>query len=299
MNGGWSTQWGGQTDGAAQTALSLLAFENHGHTPLSPSTDIYLNTVVNGFNYVFTSMNDWRTPDSSGQVWASQTGFYDGWFGESSYNWQNPDQFGLPGIIGYNGSDDDTFYPHGMLMMAIAASGPYNAGYPVTDAIHNPAQNLTVPSSVPYIGGWSYYQVLQSMVGYAAWAQADQGTYGDGGWRYYPNNGDADNSVGQWPVIGLEAAETQWGIKAPDWVKSELKNNWLVNSYNSTYKGWGYGGNGSGINSYVEAAHTGAGLSMMAYVGFPQTDPWYQDALGALANHWNGNAGDPEYSVGR
>ena len=29
---------------------------------------------------------------------------------------------------------------------------------------------------------------------------------------------------------------------------------------------------------------------MLAYVGIPQTDPWYQDALGALANHWNYNA---------
>jgi len=279
QSGGWSVNPSTQTDGAAQTALSLLAFENHGHTPLSPSTDIYLDTVVNGFSYVFTSLNDWRTPDSSGQLWTSQTMSPDYSY---QYNWMNPNQFNLPGIIGYNGSDDDSFYPQGMLMMAIAASGPISSAAP----------NLTVPSSVPYIGGWTYYQVLQSMVSYTAWAQADPGSSQEGGWRYIPNSEDGDNSVGQWPVIGLEAAEAQWGIKAPDWVKSELKDHWLHYSWNPTYNGWGYWD-----SSLITPAHAGAGLSMMAYVGIPQTDPWYQQALGSLAAnwHWNSTAADDAY----
>lgn len=273
--GGWSSSYI-KTDGAAQTALSVLAFENRGHLPISPVTDIYRETVINGLNFALWTINDIRTPP-----------FTD--------NWQDPDVNGLGAIIGYYGTSDESFYPHGMLMMALAASGPYDTTHPPEDAVHNPALNLTVPDwvaqywyngSLP-INGWTYYKVLQSMMEYAAWAQADPAYWtsdGDytqrGGWRYVANSYDADNSVGQWPVIGLEAAE-QWGIIAPAWVKSELKTYWLHHSYNSTLHGWGYSDAG-----LVEDAHDGAGLSMMAYVGIPKTDSWYQEALSGLADHW-------------
>lgn len=247
----------------ANGALSVLAFENRGHQPIGPTTDIYHNTVVNGLNWLFTSLivnpsslSNWMPVESNGD--GIMLGQYD------------------------TSCSDESFYPHGMIMMALAAAGPYDKNYPVTDAAHNPALNLTVPLSVPTIGGWTYYKVLQDMVEFAAWAQSDPGNWGRGGWRYCPNNGQADNSVGQWPVIGLEAAE-QWGIIAPAWVKSELKDYWLKYSYNSSLNGWGYTN-----SSLVDVAHAGAGLSMMAYVGIPKTDPWYVAALDSLANHWSG-----------
>jgi len=153
--------------------------------------------------------------------------------------------------------------------------------------VHNPALNLTVPASVAGIGGQRYYDVLQDMMEYAAWAQADPGTRGQGGFRYGPNSGDADNSVGQWPVIGLEAAE-QWDIMAPAWVKSELRNYWLQYSYKSSVGGWGYGGSGYEYADYCTIAHSGAGLCMMAYVGIAQTDPWAVAAWNAVATNWGG-----------
>ncbi len=256
-----SGAWGG---GPAGGALSVLAFENHGHLPIGPVTDIYHNTVVKGLDWLFTSLiaessslSNWRPVESNND------GLMVGQFNPSC--------------------GDESFYPHGMVMMALAASGSYNKNYPVTDTVHNPALNLTVPASISTIGGWTYYHVLQDMMEFAAWAQADPDTYGEGGWRYCPNNGDADNSVGQWPVIGLEAAE-QWGIMAPAWVKSELKNHWLSKSYNYEVNGWGYHD-----PSLVDDAHSGAGLSMMAYAGIPKIDPWYQQALSGLAANWRGN----------
>ena len=259
----------------APTAVSVLAFENRAHLPISPTTDIYQDTVVRGLNYVFTTLI--YRPASSYS--------YPG----APYNY-NPDVNGDGAILGqYDPSGgDESFYPHGMIMMALAAAGSYDKNYPKTDALHNPALNLTVPASVASIGGWTYYKVLDDMMEFAAWAQCDpsNGSY-RGGWRYTPNSTDADNSVGQWPVIGLEAAE-QWGIVAPPWVKSELKNYWLVNSYSSAYKNWGYI-----PTSYFTMAHYGAGLSMMAYVGIPQTDPWYVQAMSGLLAHW---AYDSDYT---
>ncbi len=257
--------WGEPANGA----LSVLAFENRGHQPIGPLTDIYHDTVVRGLDWLFTSLI--AQPSSLS-------------------NWQPVESNGDDVMLGqYSPScSDESFYPHGMIMMALAAAGPYDKNYPVTDAVHNPALNLTVPAPVPTIGGWTYYKVLQDMMEFAAWSQADPENWGRGGWRYCPNNGEADNSVGQWPAIGLEAAE-QWGIMAPPWVKDELKTYWLVNSYNTNVYGWGYDG-----QSLVDVAHAGAGLSMMAYVGISKTDPWYVAALngvenvGGLANNWSG-----------
>lgn len=255
-NGSWSNE-------PAQTALSLLAFENRGHQPISSTSDIYRDSVVAGLNYAFTTLI--TQPATPG--------------------WQPVDFNGNGVMVGQYSPycNDESFYPHGMIMMALVAAGPYDRAYPATDAVHNPALNLQVPGSVPAIGGSSYYRVLQDMVEFAAWAQADPGNWGRGGWRYCPNDGEADNSVGQWPAIGLEAAE-QWGIVAPSWVKTELRNYWLGYSYNSAYGGWGYDG-----SSLLDIAHSGAGLSMMAYAGIPKTDPWAVQALRALADHWSGD----------
>ena len=270
LNQASSGDWVGEP---APTAVSVLAFENRGHLPISPTTDIYQDTVVRGLNFTLTTLRSITSPSYPG----------------APYNY-NPDVNGNGVIIGqYAGCwSDESFYPHGMIMMALAAAGPYNKNYPVTDPTNNPALNLKVPAGVHTaegydLSGWTYYQVLEEMMEFAAWAQVDPYYAGRGGWRYCPNNSDADNSVGQWPVIGLEAAE-YWGIMAPTWVKSELKNYWLYNSYSSYYKNWGY--YSSMMGAYVTMAHYGAGLSMMAYVGIPQTDPWYVEALGGLLSHW-------------
>lgn len=251
----------------APTALSVLAFENRGHQPISPTSDIYQDTVVRGLNYCFTTL------------YYRANGSYS--YPGAPYNY-NPDVNGDGAIVGqYNPSGgDESFYPHGMIMMALAASGSYDPNYPVTDATHNPALNLTVPSSVANIGGWTYYRVLQDMMEFAAWAQCDPYYSSRGGWRYVPNSSDADNSVGQWPVIGLEAAE-QWGIVAPLWVKNELKY-WIAYSYSSAYKNWGYD-----YARLYTMAHYGAGLSMLAYVGVPKTDAQYVQALQGLLEHWS------------
>ena len=259
--------YGSYSAPAAPTALAVLALENRGHRPISPDSDIYKTTVIDGLNYLFTALY-WQTSIP-----------YPG----APYDY-DPDVNGNGGIATYW---DDGDYVHGMIMSAIVAAGSYDSGYPKTDAVHNPALNLTVPALGTSFDGWRYYDVLDDMMEACAWAQADPGTGGRGGWRYSPNDGDSDNSIAQWFAIGLEGAEL-WGIIAPPWVKSELLNHWLISSYKSSVAGWGYSN-----SDYCTLAHSGAGLCMMAYVGIPKTDPWAVAAWNALAANWGGVGSKP------
>ena len=140
-------------------------------------------------------------------------------------------------------------YEIGMVMQAIVASN--------------------TPSRVVPIGncaGMTYHQVMVEVVDWLAWAQNDSGT-GRGGWNYGPNYSYGDNSVAQWPVLGLIAAE-QWGINAPAFVKSEL-NLWIDYIQNDSNGGSGY----SHPTYLVNIAKTGGLLVEMYYVGDDKGTP--------------------------
>ncbi len=133
------------------------------------------------------------------------------------------------------------------------------------------------------LAGWTYEQVAQDMVDWIAYAQQDTGTY-RGGWRYSANGG-ADNSVSQWPVLGLMEAE-QWGISPPSWVKDELLI-WLAYSQNAN-GGFGYTGpSGTDIDS------TAAGIVQLTYCGKTTADQEVQDAIGYIGTYWT--AGGQEH----
>ena len=61
---------------------------------------------------------------------------------------------------------------------------------------------------------------------------------GRGGYRYDWNQSSSDNSITQWPVAGIEAAEVNWDIVAPDFFQRELER-WLNYSQSSS-GAWGY-----------------------------------------------------------
>ena len=72
--------------------------------------------------------------------------------------------------------------------------------------------------------GRSYNDIVQDVVEALAWGQN-----GNGGWRYDPNYGSSDNSVSQWPVIGLAAAkradeeqDLNWDPEFPDYILTNL-----------------------------------------------------------------------------
>ena len=145
--------------------------------------------------------------------------------------------------------------------------------------------------------GMTYQEVMEDVVDYVAWGQIDGGS-GRGGWIYSPQNNRSshgDNSVAQWPVLGLVAAE-QWGINAPAFVKSEL-NLWIDYIQNDSSGGSGY----STPTQIVNVSKTGGLLVEMYYVGDDKDTPRAQKAINYINSRWNvgisgtwyGNIGHP------
>jgi hypothetical protein len=93
----------------------------------------------------------------------------------------------------------------------------------------------------------------------------------------------------------LAAAEDNWGIVAPTWVKDELRDYWLAYTQDSS-GGFGYSGPGDWNN----VGKTGAGIMDLAWTGVPVTDTRITRAARFIKNHWddvpdgnwNGNLGE-------
>jgi hypothetical protein len=115
------------------------------------------------------------------------------------------------------------------------------------------------------------------MIDYLAWAQENGG--GRGGWRYNPNGGSSDNSVVQWPTIGLQAGEKEWGLTIPAFVKSELLL-WTTYSQNAN-GGFGYDWSGN-----PNIGRTGAGVCELSFLGVPSGDNRISRALTYLNTYW-------------
>jgi hypothetical protein len=145
------------------------------------------------------------------------------------------------------------------------------------------------------LAGMTYREVIEDAVDFLAWAQIDGGP-GRGGWRYGIFNnasGWGDNSVAQWPVLGLVAAE-QWGISAPQFVKDELEH--FVTYIQNANGGSGY----STPNDYINISKTGGLLVEFHYLGDDQFTARAQNAVdyinscwGAVPDGWYGNKGHP------
>jgi len=211
----------------AGTGLAVLAFEDHGHRELNdPNQDIYAETVEKGLNYILRYMYG-----SSAAM--DNTTFTDSDIngnGRKIYNYTN------------------NMYYQGIVAMALANTFSPNA------VIGNEGS--------PEVRGKTYKTVLEDMVDWIAYAQKE-GTSGyAGGWRYSANYSSSDNSVSQWPVLGLAAAASApFNIAAPAWVKTRLPY-WINYSQN------GNGGFGYDSNSYwVNIAKTGSGIIAMKYAG--------------------------------
>jgi hypothetical protein len=156
-------------------------------------------------------------------------------------------------------------YETPIAMMAIVATG-------------TPGKTITTGA----YSGRTYQYLIEEAADWCAFAQKNSGYYG-GGWRYSANYSNSDNSVSQWPAIGLEAAETDWGIIAPPFVKDRLLNNWIPNSQHSSGK-FGYTGTSGG----GDIAMTAAGICELAYCDVSSlTNTRVLNAVNYLDTHWH------------
>jgi murein DD-endopeptidase MepM/ murein hydrolase activator NlpD len=236
------------------TAASTEAFELQGHLPSGDRTeDPYVETVQRGLNYLF---NQFYTYSISLDATYCPLG--------------NPDvNSNGKGLACFSGDINRQIYETGMALMTISSS--------------RAPSRIAVTGTSDVIGR-AYKDIVQDMVDFLAWGQSDPytGVY-EGGWRYYANYGYSDNSVSQWPVIGMEAAEGNFGtsgVTVPAFVRPELLK-WLAYSQGGD-GGFGYTDPGSWENT----AKTGAGCAMLSWAGVPTTDTKFQSALSFLNTHW-------------
>ncbi len=251
-DGSWEP---GYYSGMASTALALLCFENNGHLPDGdPGTDPYVDVVRRGLDYLLSKLiriniglQTHGDPDTNGNGY----GLY------------------APGQENYE---------QGMIIMALVASGNKNA-------IATP----TWPGRtfIPEVNGRTYGDIVRDLVDFTAWGQCDSNV-GRGGWRYDPYNnaaGTSDNSVSPWNILGLHSAEL-WGINAPAFVKTELRDYWLDYSQHDTLGGFGYDS-----PSPLYTSDTGGGIIGLDYCGVPASDPRVINATNWLDTHWYDSSG--------
>lgn len=210
----------------------------------------YSSVVSQGLNYVFSQAQDYSIfPEALG----------------------NPDSNGngkgVKFVLGGNNTRDT--YTTGLVAPALAKTGTPNAV-------------VSVGSQT----GQTYSEVLTDVIDYFAYGQADAGS-GRGGWRYYADYNQSDNSTAQWPAVASLFAEGGMGIHTPQFVKDELAH-WITYVQN-TNGGSGY----SHPWEIVSESKTGGLLVQMVVaeddlqgVPYDTNHPKVQAALGYLNTNW-------------
>jgi hypothetical protein len=225
------------------TGAAVQAWENQGHKPGGNyATNPYVEDVQRGLNLILSRSYPYP-------IYIEDT--------------RNPDT--LVNGFGIHSIYESQLYETGIVLMALASSG---------DA-----------SLVNEVGGFGLYgrtygDIAQDMADFLAFAQNEPDIdVWRGGWRYAPNYDRSDMSVTQWPVIGLEAAESNFGITVPQYVKDELEI--YLAADQDPDGGFGYTAPGGNV------ARTGAGAACLAWIEAPATDTRVTSALGFIDNNWN------------
>jgi hypothetical protein len=225
----------------ANSAANINAFFSNGHLETGAASNPYTETVQRGMKRVFEMLSPFAIAN---QTYGSNC---------ASIGTVNPDSNGNG--LGIQVNNIYPPYQGGSFIDAIVASG--------TPA----AVTTTGPANV---AGRTYKDIVQDLVDAYAYGQGYTGTY-CGGWRYSWNYGctncNTDNSTNQWAAIGLIAAERQFGVTVPSWVKTAN-----VNSVNVTQHPAGYFGYTSTSPIWGPYAVTPSGMVQMAMDGIGRGD---------------------------
>jgi hypothetical protein len=237
--GYWNTGFAGSSY-PANYATNINAFFVNGHLETSANSNPYTETVQRGMKYLFTRL---RSIGIGNKTYPAPIGTV------------NPDSNGN----GLGVEVNNTYPPYqgGSVMDAIIASGT-----PAAVTTSGPANII----------GRTYGDIVQDMVDAYAWGQGYAGTY-YGGWRYSWNYGcsncNSDNSTNQWAAIGMIAAERQFGVTVPQFVKDAN-----INSVNLTQNlSTGQFGYTNSVNPvWGPYAVTPSGMVQMAMDGIGRSD---------------------------
>jgi hypothetical protein len=225
------------------TGAAVQAWENQGHKPGGNyNVNPYVEDVQRGMNFILSKSYPYpiQVEDS-----------------------RDPDT--LINGYGIHSIQDSQLYETGIVLMALASSGD--------------------DSLICDVGGFGMYgrtysDIAQDMADFLAFAQnePDTGVW-RGGWRYAPNYDQSDMSVTQWPVIGLEAAESNFSTVVPQYVQDELEI--YLAADQDQDGGFGYTAPGGNV------ARTGAGIACLAWINAQNSDTRVTSAINFIDTNWN------------
>ena len=141
------------------------------------------------------------------------------------------------------------------------------------------------------VRGRTYRDIVIDMLDFIAFAQADGDGPNRGGWQYAANGG-ADMSVTQWPVLAMMSAEEVWGLEVPDWVRTELRDGFLVSSRDESSGGFAYSAGGG-----PALPMTAAGLVGLGFVGVADDDERVTGAIDWIGQNWGDVASHTYYAM--
>lgn len=224
------------------TAFATLAFLNQGYLATGGTDPTYSDTVQRGLNYLLNTLQKQDIdPQSAG----------------------NPDTNGNG--FGLYPDSDEVLYTTGIVLMALTSSG-------------DPNQTATTGGNG--VIGRTYVEIAQDIVDFIAWAQTEAEDHHRGGWHYDPNDGISDMSVTQWPVIGMGAAEINWQVEVPQWVKDEALT--YVTGMQDIDGGFGY----QQADDRKNIGKAGVGIQTLSWLGIPSSDARIARAKSYIEQNW-------------
>lgn len=269
------TFWNSGGYSSSETALVVLAFQNHGFSlPSNPAvlpTGIYEKYAVQrGLNFVIASQRTIGlgvTPQGDNPCvglgadgGVSCTGLYDA----------RADNLGHAN------------YTTAVAILPLAASGALNRTVALADVAGNFSSN--------YVAGKTYGEILQRLVNALAWGQTDNNAalYRAGGWHYSFNQTNSDGSTIGWVILSfLDAAAA--GALVPAWVPARFNGvptaPGALTGHINTNGTIDYWADGSATSLHaVGPQKNGIGLQGLYWVG--ETSGPRVDAFTANLNSW-------------
>jgi hypothetical protein len=256
----------------SETALVVLAFQNHGYSlPSSPTvqpTGLYEKYVVRrGLNHVIANLSTITI---------------------------NTQQAGDPRVAGLGVSAGDS----------TALTAPGSAGY--TSAIAmlpfagSGALSRVSTEVAGYTNGKTFGEILQRVSNGLAWGQLDagHGPHARGSWFYNYNSGYHDGSTVGWDVLAFLAAEAA-GATVPGFVKTEFQ--FTLDCHIKPDGSWNYGHYQTCTNTssdYPTIEKGGIPLQGMAWTGNSTQAP---SVISWIDSKWNGGTTwicPPNYGCG-
>jgi len=261
LDGSW-----GPSEHVAHTSLAVLKFieraKELGLDPFSTEYE-YSQQVINGLNYVLqhaATIPIVPQPAGNPDTDGDGIGVY----------FQDP-----VSLIGHR------TYSTGTSLMAVSAAASVDG-------------SRIIP--VGPLLGWTFDDAVQDTVDYCAFGQNDIAP-DRGGWGYFENDANSDNSNSGWLTLGLGYAYDA-NANIPPFVFTELEV-WINYIQYTGADASMYGGSGyTAPDEWVNMLKTGNLLYQMALAGIPKGDQRVTDAVGYQERHWNDADQDPGWKDG-